>query len=114
MGFIQAFVGSLGGTFADQWKDFYTVPPSVSATAGLVPAVPQGTNAGRGANVKGSENIITNGSRIIVPEGFGLVTFDSGALTGFIAQAGGYTFTSTDINAQSFFAGGGIVDAARV
>lgn len=23
MGFIQAFKGSLGGTFADQWKDFY-------------------------------------------------------------------------------------------
>ena len=22
MGFIQAFVGAIGGTFADQWKDF--------------------------------------------------------------------------------------------
>lgn len=23
MGFVKAFSGALGGTFADQWKDFY-------------------------------------------------------------------------------------------
>ena len=23
MGFIKAFTGALGGTFADQWQDFY-------------------------------------------------------------------------------------------
>lgn len=23
MGFIKAFSGAIGGTFADQWKDFY-------------------------------------------------------------------------------------------
>jgi membrane protease subunit (stomatin/prohibitin family) len=111
MGFIQAFTGALGGTFADQWKDFYTVPTGVTATTGVIAAVKQETNAGRGSNTKASENIITNGSTIIVPEGFGLVTMDSGAFTGFIAQAGGYTFTSTDINAQSFFSGGGLVEA---
>ena len=37
--------------------------------AALFAAVPRGTNAGRGANTKGSSNIITNGSRIVVPEG---------------------------------------------
>ncbi len=110
MGFIQAFVGAIGGTFADQWKDFYTVPQGVSATAGVVPAIQQNQNAGRGANVKGSENIITNGSTIIIPEGFGLVTFENGALTGFVAQPGGYIFTSTDLNAQSFLSGGGLVE----
>lgn len=34
----------------------------VPATAALFQAVPQCTNAGRGENYKGSENIITNGS----------------------------------------------------
>ncbi|MDR1358552.1 MAG: SPFH domain-containing protein [Coriobacteriales bacterium] len=111
MGFIQAFTGALGGSFADQWKDFYTVPQGVSATAGVVPALQQQQNLGRGSDTKGSENIITNGSTIVVPEGFGLVTFESGAITGFIAQPGGYTFTSTDLNAQSFFSGGGLVEA---
>ena len=74
MGFIKAFSGALGGSFADQWKDYYTPIADVPATAGVFPAVPSGTNAGRGANTKGSQNIITNGSKIIVPEGMALVT----------------------------------------
>ena len=35
MGFIQAFKGAIGGMFADQWKDFLTIPdglPPVSYT----------------------------------------------------------------------------------
>ena len=111
MGFIQAFVGALGGSLADQWKDFYTVPQGVSPSAGVVPALQQQQNTGRGSNTKGSENIITNGSTIVVPEGFGLITIENGAITGFVAQPGGYVFTSTDLNAQSFFSGGGLVEA---
>ena len=56
MGFIKAFTGALGGTFADQWQDFYMRQQNVPATAGLFPAIPQGQNAGRGENTKGSEN----------------------------------------------------------
>ena len=52
MGFIKAFAGALGGTFADQWKDFYTVPGNITPTTGLIKATPQGTNAGRGQNTK--------------------------------------------------------------
>ena len=111
MGFIQAFAGAIGGSFADQWKDFYTVPQGVSPSAGIVPAVQQQQNTGRGSNTQGSANIITNGSMIVIPEGFGLLTFENGAITGFVAQPGGYTFTSTDLNAQSFFSGGGLVEA---
>jgi membrane protease subunit (stomatin/prohibitin family) len=111
MGFIQAFVGALGGTFADQWKDFYEVPLGTTGTTGVVAATKKSTNAGRGANVLGSDNIITNGSVVVVPEGWGLVTMESGAFTGFIAQAGGYQYTTTDPNAQSFFSGGGIIDS---
>ena len=32
MGLIQAAVGSIGGSLADQWKDFYTVPDGLSPT----------------------------------------------------------------------------------
>ena len=42
MGFIKAFTGALGGTLADQWKDFYVPQPGVPATAGVFPAIPQG------------------------------------------------------------------------
>ena len=108
MGFIKAFSGALGGTFADQWKDFYAPKSGVPATAGLFPAVAQGTNAGRGENTKGSENIITNGSKIVVPEGTALVTIQDGQITGLVAEPGGFEFKSDDQNSQSMFAGDGI------
>ena len=69
MGLIQAATGALGGTLADQWKDFYTVPNGLAPTAALFSAVPRGTNAGRGSNSKASDGVITNGSKIVVPEG---------------------------------------------
>ncbi len=58
MGFIKAFTGALGGTFADEWKDFYGPRPNVSGTSALFQAVPRGTNARRGENTEGSNNII--------------------------------------------------------
>jgi membrane protease subunit (stomatin/prohibitin family) len=111
MGFIKAFAGALGGAFADQWKDFLIPRPDVTATAAIFEAVPRGTNAGRGANTKGSENIITNGSRIIVPEGTALITLQDGAITGLIAEAGGFIYTSDDPNSRSFFSGDGIISS---
>ena len=108
MGFIQAFKGALGGTFADQWQDYYIPRPNVPATAALFEAMPKGQNAGRGENTKGSENIITNGSKIVVPEGTALVTIQDGAITGIIAEPGGFTYTSDDPNSKSVFAGDGV------
>ena len=111
MGFIKAFAGAIGGTFADQWKDFIMPMTDVPGTAALFPGVAQGTNAGRGSNTKGSTNIISNGSKIVVPEGTAFVTLQEGAITGLITEPGGYTFSSEDINSQSIFAGNGIVSS---
>ncbi len=109
MGFIKAFAGALGGTFADQWKDFYAPMPNVPGTAAIFQAVPQGTNAGRGENTKGSENIISNGSKIVVPEGTALITLQDGAITGCITEPGGFVYTSDDPNSRSIFAGDGLL-----
>jgi len=111
MGLIQAAVGSIGGTLADQWKDFYTVPQGLPATAAFFAAVPQGPNAGRGSNTRGSSNIISNGSKIVVPEGYGLLLFQDGAITGFVAEAGAYEWRSDDLNSKSIFAGDDLVDS---
>ena len=111
MGLVQAVVGAVGGVLGDQWKDFYTVPDGLPATAALFAAVPRGTNAGRGSNTKGSSNIISNGSKIVVPEGYGLVLVQDGAITGFAAEAGAYEWRSDDLNSKSIFAGDGLVDA---
>ena len=111
MGLMQAVVGSIGGALADQWKDFYTVPDGLPATAALFAAVPRGTNAGRGSNTRGSSNIITNGSKIVVPEGYGLLLFQEGAVTGFAAEPGGYEWRSDDLNSKSIFSGDDLVNS---
>ncbi|MDD6879114.1 MAG: SPFH domain-containing protein [bacterium] len=111
MGFIKAFTGAFNATLADQWKDFYGPKQGVSATAAIFQAVPQSTNAGVGENTKGSNNIISNGSKIIVPEGTALVTMQDGQITGFIAEAGGFIYQSDDPNSQSLFAGDGILSS---
>ena len=111
MGLIQAVVGAVGGALGDQWKDFYTVPAGLPSTAALFAAVPQGTNAGRGSNTHGSSNIISNGSKIVVPEGYGLLLFQDGKITGFAAEPGGYEWRSDDINSKSIFAGDGLVSS---
>ena len=67
MGLFKAAAGAIGGTLADQWKDFYTVPSGLTPTAALFAAVPSGENAGRGSNTKASDGVISNGSKILVP-----------------------------------------------
>ncbi len=111
MGLIQAVAGSIGGTLADQWKDFLTVPDGLAATSALFAAAPRGTNAGRGANTKGSANIITNGSKIVVPEGYGLLLVQDGQITGLAAEPGAYEWRSGEINSKSIFAGDGLLDS---
>lgn len=109
MGLRQAIAGAVGGVLADQWKDFFTLPAGLPATAALFAAVPNGTNAGRGSNTRASSNIITNGSKIVVPEGYGLLLMQDGAVTAFVAEPGGYEWRSDDLNSQSIFAGDGLL-----
>ena len=113
MGFIKAFTGALGGTLADEWKEFIAPESNVSSTTAIFKAVAQGTNAGRGANTKGSENIITNGSKIVVPEGTALITMQDGAITGVITEPGGFIYSSQDPNSQSFLAGNGLMSSIK-
>jgi membrane protease subunit (stomatin/prohibitin family) len=111
MGFIKAFAGAIGGSFADQWKDFFTIPSHIDATVGLCTAVRSGANIARSSNTKANDNIITNDSLILIPEGYALITMENGAITGFVSDPGGYQWESDDVNSQSFLSGGGLVDS---
>ena len=114
MGFIKAFAGAIGGSFADQWKDFYVPMQNVPGTAAIFQAVPQGTNAGRGENTSGSENIISNGSKIVVPQGFAMMIVDNGAIKEFSAEPGEYIWDTS--SEPSVFEGGfvkGITDSIK-
>ena len=105
MGLIKATADAVGGTLGEQWKDFLTVPMGIWATAALFPAVKVGTNAERGSNVNSSQAIITNGSKIVVPEGYGLLLLQEGEITAFTDEPGGYTWDIESPYSQSIFAG---------
>ncbi|MEZ5130400.1 MAG: SPFH domain-containing protein [Mycobacterium sp.] len=110
MGLLKAAGSAVGGVLADQWKDFYTVPDGVAPTAALFPAVRRGTNLGRGSNTRGSVDVITNGSTIVVPQGYGLVFMEGGAFTAFVAEPGVYEWSSAARDSRSVFAAGNLVD----
>ncbi len=106
MGLIKAAASAIGGSLADQWIDFYTVPRGLSQTAAIFPAVLSGLNSGRGSNVRSSQGVITNGSKIVVPEGYGLLTFQGGELTSLVLEPGAYTWNTNDPESRSVFLAG--------
>lgn len=111
MGFIKAFAGAISGTFADQWKEFYFPKYSNSETVGIFPAELKTTSIERNSNTKLTNNIISNGSKLIVPEGMALITIFNGEITGYISEPGGFIFYSDDPNSQSIFAGNTVISS---
>ena len=108
MGLIKAAVGAVGGTLADQWKEFYycdSMPADVLITKG------QKRVSGRSSNVRGEQNIITTGSGIAVADGQAMMIVEQGKVLDFSAEPGLYTF---DISGEpSLFAGGGFTENAK-
>lgn len=89
MGIIRAAVGSIGGTLADQWKE--VIEPEemnneVLASYGVT--VRKGDK--RGANKKGTKDIISNGSVIHVPENTYMLLVDGGKIVAATEEAGYY------------------------
>lgn len=107
MGLIRAAAGAIGGVLADQWKDFYTVSADLEPTVAFSAAEKQGTDSGRGSNTSGSSAVISNGSKFIVPEGYGLVLVQDGQFTGYVTEPGAYTWNTDDPDSTSVFAGDG-------
>jgi len=85
MGIIKAFSGSISGTFADQWKDIITAGEFNEHSA-----VVRGVR--RGTENNGFANVITNGSKIYVPENTVAFIFDSSGLEMAITKPGGYIY----------------------
>ena len=75
MGLIKAGIGALGGTLADQWKEFFyceALDKNVLVTKG------QKRISGRSSNTKGNDNIISNGSGIAVADGQCMIIVEQG------------------------------------
>ena len=103
MGLLKAAIGSFSGTFADQWKEYFTCD-SLSEDILAVKGVKHGGR--RSSNTKGSENVISNGSGIVVADGQCMMIVDGGKVVEFAAEPGEYTFDSS-LEPSVFYGGFG-------
>ncbi len=107
MGIIKAFTGATGGTMADQWLEMY-----------YCDSIPQGILAYRGkkrvsersSNTKGDENVISDGSVIVVNEGQSAVAVEQGKVIGCYRQPGEHVFRG---GSASIFSGGGVTGIGK-
>ena len=91
MGLIKAITDSIGGTFADQWKEIITVQAFDEHTA-VSPGIVQESNNGRGVNTKGSVGVISNGSKIFIPENTAAFIFSQSGIEEIVTEPGGYEY----------------------
>ncbi|HBV52338.1 MAG TPA: virion core protein (lumpy skin disease virus), partial [Clostridiales bacterium] len=85
MGLIKAGIGALGGTLADQWKEFFYCD---SLDSDILMIKGQKRTSGRSSNTKGEDNIISNGSGIAVADGQCMMIVEQGKIVEVCAEPG--------------------------
>ena len=111
MGLIKAGIGALGGTLADQWKEFFycdALPNDVLMRKG------EKRVSGRSSNTKGNDNIISNGSGIAVADGQCMIIVEQGKIVEVCAEPGEFTYdASTEPSVFSGNLGDSILETFR-
>ena len=100
MGLIKAGIGAIGGTLADQWKEFFYCE---ALPADVLVRIGQKRISGRSSNTKGNDNIISNGSGIAVADGQCMIIVEQGKVVEICAEPGEFTYDSS--TEPSIFAG---------
>ena len=90
MGLLDAAIDSFGGVVSDQWKDVVTAAPFDEHVV-VAPGVRKRNQDGRGANY-GSNDVLSNGSIIYVPENTAAFIFSQAGIEQVIATPGGYEY----------------------
>ena len=110
MGLITAAGASLSSVLGDQWKDYFYCSEMDNDV--LVRKGQRHHGKSGILNRGGSENVITNGSTIVVNEGQCMIIVDQGAIVDICAEAGAYTYdTSTEPSVFTGGLGAGIKDS---
>ena len=92
MGLIKAAMGAIGGTLADQWKEYFYCD---SMSADVLAAKGQKRTGSRSSNTKGEDNIITSGSVIAVNEGQCMMIVEDGKVAELCAEPGEFIYDSS-------------------
>ncbi|MDH6365145.1 membrane protease subunit (stomatin/prohibitin family) [Enterococcus sp. PF1-24] len=104
MAIIKSITDAISGTLADQWKEVITAAPFDEQSA-VVPGVIQQANNGRGNNFYYSDGVISNGSKIFVPENTAAFIFSRSGIEEIITTPGGYEYQNGE---ASIFNGDGL------
>ena len=91
MGLIKAAVGAVGGTLADQWKDYFYCD-AMDADTLVVKGMKR--ESGRSSNKKGESNVITDGSGIAIADGQCMIIVEQGKVVELCAEPGVFTYNS--------------------
>ncbi len=91
MGLIKAAIGSMGGVFADQWKEFIYCD-SLDADTLMVKGQKRTSSQGRSSNTTAEDNIISNGSRIAVNVGQCMIIVEQGKVVELCNEPGEYVY----------------------
>ena len=102
MGIFKAAKGSLGGVMADQWLEVYACD---SLPQGVLAQRAQKRVGEHSANTEGEDNVISDGSTVIVNAGQCALAIDSGEVTGVYDTPGENTYHSD--RSKSIFHKGG-------
>ena len=99
MGLILAALSAAGSTARDQWKEYFycdALPADVIAVQGHKKTSGFSSNAG-------NDNVITNGSMIVVADGQCMVIVEQGQVVEICAEPGEFKYDNTI--APSIFTG---------
>jgi len=86
MGLIRAALGSVAGVVSEQWKDFF----KCEAMSADVLAV-----RGRKVGHRAGDDVITDGSVIVVADGQCMIVVDQGKIAEVCAEPGEYTYDAS-------------------
>lgn len=99
MGLIKAFTEGLSSGLGDQFKEF-VVCPEMSKDV----LIQRGEVRHGDGNKNPTEGVISNGSKIVVPQGMAMMLIENGAIKEFSAEPGEYIWDSG--SEPSVFTGG--------
>ena len=92
MGLIRIAADTAGSVLADQWLEYFyqdTMPENLLVSKG------QKRSTKRSANSRRSENIISNGSGIVINEGQCMIIVEQGKVMDVCAEPGKYTWNQS-------------------
>ena len=89
MGIIKAIGQAIGGTLADQWKEFFYMSDKTVFTSGVL--------IRKGQNTKGTGNTVSNGSIIHVYDNQFMMLVDGGKVVDYTAEPGYYKVDNSSL-----------------